>query len=39
MPQPGGEYYYFAIMLPGGIVGMIVGYATHRYGSTPQLAR
>jgi hypothetical protein len=39
MPQPGGEHYYFAIMLPGGIVGMIVGYATQRYGSTPQLAR
>jgi len=39
MPQPGGEHYYFAIMLPGGIVGMIVGYATQRYGSVPQLAR
>jgi hypothetical protein len=24
--------YYFQIMLPGGIVGLIVGYATQRYG-------
>ena len=39
MPQPGGQHYYFEIMLPGGIVGMIVGYATQRYGSAPQLAR
>lgn len=25
--------YYFQIMLPGGMVGLIVGYATQRYGS------
>jgi hypothetical protein len=25
--------YYFEIMLPGGLVGLIVGYATQRYGS------
>ncbi|HEX2775401.1 MAG TPA: hypothetical protein VHN10_02050, partial [Candidatus Acidoferrales bacterium] len=25
--------YYFAIMLPGGLVGLIVGYATQKYGS------
>jgi hypothetical protein len=24
--------YYFQIMLPGSMVGLIVGYATHRYG-------
>ena len=24
--------YYFEIMLPGGLVGVIVGYATQRYG-------
>jgi hypothetical protein len=24
--------YYFEIMLPGGLVGLIVGYATQRYG-------
>ena len=32
MPQPTGKHYYFEIMLPGGIVGMIVGYATQRFG-------
>jgi hypothetical protein len=25
--------YYFAIMLPGGLVGLIVGYATQKYGT------
>jgi hypothetical protein len=30
--------YYFAIMLPGGLVGLIVGYATQKYGSTPRPA-
>ncbi len=33
MPQPSGRHYYFEIMLPGGIVGMIVGYATQRFGA------
>src|SRR5215472_6450985 len=27
------EKYYFEIMLPGGLVGLIVGYATQRYGA------
>ena len=27
--------YYFDIILPGSIVGMIVGYATQRYGAVP----
>jgi hypothetical protein len=31
--------YYFEIILPGSIVGMIVGYATQRYGSAPVPAR
>jgi hypothetical protein len=26
--------YYFEIMLPGGIVGLIVGYATQKYGGS-----
>ena len=34
MPQPSGKHYYFEIMLPGAIVGAIVGYATQRYGSS-----
>jgi len=28
-----GEHYYAQIMIPGAIVGMLVGYATARYGS------
>jgi hypothetical protein len=30
--------YYFEIMLPGSILGIIVGYATQRYRSTPARA-
>jgi hypothetical protein len=33
MPGPGGKHYYFEIMLPGTIVGLIVGYATQKYRS------
>ena len=29
--------YYFRIILPGSIVGLIVGYATQRYGSAPAM--
>ena len=32
MPQPDGTHYWWQIMLPGSIVGLIVGYATQRYG-------
>jgi len=31
--------YYFRIMLPGGMVGLIVGYATQKYGAPAQLQR
>jgi len=31
--------HYFAIMLPGGMVGLIVGYATQRYGVSSKLQR
>jgi len=31
MPDPSGQHYYFEIMLPGSIVGAIVGFATQRY--------
>lgn len=27
--------YYFAIMLPGSMVGLIVGFATQKYGNSP----
>ena len=39
MPDPTGKHYYFEIRLPGGIVGMIVDYATQRFGQSKQLAR
>jgi hypothetical protein len=32
MPSATGEHYYWEIMLPGALVGAIVGYATQRYG-------
>jgi len=39
MPGPDGKHYYFEIMLPGAIVGLIVGYATQRYRApAPQRA-
>jgi membrane protease YdiL (CAAX protease family) len=33
-----GQKYYWQIMLPGSILGIIVGYATQRYRSTPARA-
>jgi hypothetical protein len=35
MPNPEGKHYYFEIIIPGSIVGLIVGYATQRYGRRP----
>jgi peptidoglycan/LPS O-acetylase OafA/YrhL len=35
MPNPDGTHYYWQIMLPGSVLGMIVGYATQRYGTGP----
>ena len=34
-PDPAGRYYYLEIMLPGSILGGIVGYATYRFGRAP----
>jgi hypothetical protein len=31
MPGESGKHYYFEIMLPGSLVGAIVGYATQRH--------
>jgi|SRR5471030_3272419 hypothetical protein len=31
--------YYFQIMLPGAMVGLIVGYATQKYGASSQMQR
>jgi|SRR5581483_8687442 len=39
MPSATGKHYYFAIMLPGAIVGMIIGYATQKFGRAPQQSR
>jgi hypothetical protein len=35
--SPAQHGYYFQIMLTGGMVGLIVGYATQRYGRGPKL--
>jgi hypothetical protein len=32
IPQPSGVHYYWQIMLPGSVLGLIVGYATQKYG-------
>ena len=31
IPNPDGSHYYWQIMLPGSILGIIVGYATQKY--------
>ena len=33
MPQPNGHHYYLEIMLPGFVVGAIVGFLTQRLGT------
>jgi hypothetical protein len=32
MPNSTGKHYYFEIMLPGSLVGVIVGFATQQFG-------
>ncbi len=39
MPSETGEHYYWEIMLPGGAVGVIIGYATQRFGARPVRSR
>jgi hypothetical protein len=39
MPQPDGTHYWWQIMLPGSVLGMIVGYATQRYGAGTRSGR
>jgi hypothetical protein len=34
IPQPDGTHYWWQIMLPGSVLGLIVGYATQRYGQS-----
>jgi hypothetical protein len=38
IPRPDGKHFYWEIMLPGAILGMIVGYATQRYGERQRAA-
>jgi hypothetical protein len=33
-----GKQYFWEIMIPGSIVGLIVGFATQKYGSRPRPA-
>lgn len=35
MPSPDGTHYYWEIILPGSVLGIIVGYATQRFGRQP----
>jgi hypothetical protein len=37
MPSETGQHYYFEIMLPGSILGIIVGFATQKYGMRRKL--
>lgn len=39
MPDASGKHYYLEIILPGAIVGAIVGFATAKYGRAPRLAK
>jgi hypothetical protein len=36
--QSDGNYYFWQIVLPGSVLGLIVGYATQRYGRTARPA-
>jgi hypothetical protein len=38
MPDPSGKHYYWEIMLPGSVLGIIVGYATQRYTGKRRVA-
>jgi hypothetical protein len=35
MPDESGNHYYLEIMLPGTVLGLIVGFATQKYGRAP----
>src|SRR4051812_2745724 len=37
--NPNGKVYFWEILIPGSIVGLIVGYATQRYGTVSATAR
>lgn len=35
-PDAQGQHHYFEIMLPGGILGLVVGVTTQRFGRRPE---
>lgn len=37
-PQPDGSHYYLQIMLPGFVLGALIGFLTQRMGVAPQKA-
>ena|SRR5205085_59972 len=37
MPNAEGKHYYWEIVLPGSVLGLIVGFATQKYGRQPAL--
>lgn len=39
MPRPDGRQYYWEIILPGSVLGLIVGYATQKYGTAAMPVR
>ena len=39
MPDPSGKHYYWEMILPGSLLGVIVGYATQKYGATGRVTR
>jgi hypothetical protein len=39
IPHPSGKQYYWEIMLPGSVLGVIVGYATQRYAGRRNASR
>ena len=34
-PDPQGNHHYFEIMLPGAILGLVVGFVSQRWGAAP----
>ena len=39
MPSENGQHYYWQIMLPGALLGIVVGFVTQRYGAGVAAAR
>lgn len=36
MPDPEGNYHFFEIMLPGAVLGVVVGFVAYRWGTVPE---